>query len=154
MKKIKTLPLVLLAGILMAGCTKEYVTFASQTVSYEYTIVPAQWERNQGANNPGGENYLYATFNNSDITPDVMQNGMVSADVFLIYDSQHNYGAWNPLPYVYPLELNTGTIVPENIRFEWEQGRVTFIIQDLDGYDPEDMVSTIQVRVNVTGNLH
>ena len=40
--------------------------------------------------------------------------------------------------------------VPENLRFEWEQGKVTFIIQDLDGFDPENMVSTITVKVSVT----
>ena len=41
----------------------------------------------------------------------------------------------------------------ENLRFEWEKGQVTFIIQDLDGYDPEDMISTISFKVCVTRNM-
>ena len=153
MKKLKLIPLLFAVVLFFTGCTKEYVTFASQTVSYEYTIVPANWERNQGPNEPGGDNYLYATFRNTDINENVMRNGMVTADIYLIYDTQHNVGAWNPLPYVYPLEMSDGTILPENIRFEWEQGKVTFIIQDLYGNDPADLNSTLNIRVNVTSNL-
>ena len=45
---------------------------------------------------------------------------------------------------------NTSTmIVPENIRFEWETGLVTFIIQDLDGFDPLEMNSSLTFRVTV-----
>ena len=87
-----------------------------------------------------------------------MNNGTVQAFVYNVYDQQNNLGAWNTLPFVYPLEVYVpneqgGTnlvIVPENLRFEWEQGKVTFIIQDLDGFDPENMISTITVKVSVT----
>lgn len=162
MKRLKLIPLLAIACLALSGCTKEYITYGSQTFTHEYTVTPSQWDRYEGANLPGGENYLYAVFNNSDITPDVLHHGTVHADVYLVYDIQNNLGSWNPLPYVYPLEVyqtnqTTGQqeliIVPENIRFEWEQGKVTFIIQDLDGYDPLDLISTLTIRVSVIKDI-
>lgn len=148
---------------LAAGCTKEYITYGSQVRTHEYEITPSQWMRNEGANLPGGDNYLYAEFANADITADVMNgNGTVQAFVYNIYNAAENLGSWNTLPFVYPLEVvfynaetrqNEMDIVPENMRFEWESGKVTFIIQNLDGFDPEDMVSTIHVKVSVTKNM-
>lgn len=151
------------ALILTASCTKEYITYGSQVRTHEYEITPSQWMRNEGNNLPGSDNYLYAEFANADITADVMNGGgTVQAFVYNIYNVAENLGSWNTLPFVYPLEVvvfneetlqNETIIVPENMRFEWENGKVTFIIQDLDGYDPEDMVSTIHVKVSVTKNM-
>ena len=158
MKLFKLFLPMLTVAALATGCTKEYYTIGSQVYTHEYTITPAQWTRNQGPNTPGADNYLYASFQNADITADVMNNGTVQAFVYNVYDRQNNLGAWNTLPFVYPLEVyvpnNEGgtdlVIVAENLRFEWEQGKVTFIIQDLDGFDPENMISTITVKVSVT----
>jgi len=149
---------MLAVAALASGCTKEYYTIGAEVYTHQYSITPSQWTRNQGANLPGADNYLYASFQNADITADVMENGTVQAYVYNTYDVQHNLGAWNTLPFIYPLEVYVPdgdggqemVIVPENLRFEWEQGKVTFIIQDLDGYDPENMVSTITVKVCVT----
>ena len=61
-------------------------------------------------------------------------------------------GAWNLLPYVYPLEMNDNgnlTIIPETIRCEWEEGKITFVIQDLDGYAPLNVNETLLMRVSV-----
>ncbi len=141
------------AAVALCGCTKEEY-YGSQMFSRDYVVTPSQWQRNEGANNPGSENYLWADLQNTDITQAVVDGGAVQAFIYNIYDSYNNLGAWNTLPYVYPLEVyENGTdlvIVPENIRFEWERGKVTLIIQDLDGFDPENMVSTINVRVCVT----
>jgi len=158
MKLFKLFLPMLAVAALASGCTKEYYTIGAEVYTHQYSITPAQWTRNQGANLPGADNYLYASFENADITPDVMETGTVQAYVYNTYDAQHNLGAWNTLPFVYPLEVYVPdgdggqemVIVPENLRFEWEQGKVTFIIQDLDGYDPENMVSTISVKVCVT----
>ena len=157
MKLFKLFLPMLTVAALATGCTKEYYTYGAQVYTHQYTIIPAQWVRNQGPI-PGADNYLYASFENADITPDVMENGTVQAYVYNTYDLQNNLGAWNTLPFVYPLEVyvpndNGGSdliIVPENLRFEWEEGKVTFIIQDLDGYNPEAMISTISVKVCVT----
>lgn len=158
MKLFKLFLPMLAVAALASGCTKEYYTFGAEVYTHQYSITPAQWTRNQGANLPGADNYLYASFQNADITADVMENGTVQAYVYNTYDVQNNLGAWNTLPFIYPLEVYVPNgdggqemvIVPENLRFEWEQGKVTFIIQDLDGYDPENMVSTITVKVCVT----
>lgn len=159
MKHLKLFALLAIAVATLTGCTKEY--YGAQVFTHVYTIVPDNWIRNEGANLPGANNYIYAAFNNPDITRDVVENGSVTADVWALYDYGQNLGSWHPLPYVYPLELNvtyddgtTGLVViPETIRMEWEEGRVTFIIQDLDGYDPELLTNTITVRVTTTSNI-
>ncbi|MCR5064605.1 MAG: hypothetical protein K6A67_02440 [Bacteroidales bacterium] len=159
MKKLKLFAMLAIAMVTMTGCTEKY--YGAQVFTHEYEIIPANWQRNEGANLPGADNYLYAEFQNKDITRDVMANGTVTADVYSIYDVQNNLGAWNPLPYVCPIEVlvknddgsYSTVIVAENVRFEWNEGKVTFIIQDLDGYDPEDITSTLHIRVNVTSNL-
>ena len=159
MKKFKLFAMIAIAAVMLTGCTEKY--YGAQVLSHEYKIIPGDWKRNTGQNLPGADNYLYATFENRDITRDVMANGSVTADVYAIYDVQNNLGAWNPLPYVCPIEVyvtnednsTSLVVVPENIRFEWDEGTVTFIIQDLDGYDPEAIANPISVRVNVTSNL-
>lgn len=143
------------------GCTKEYVTNqyydGAKVYARDFTVTPADWKRNEGANNPGFENYLYADFENKDITQDVVDNGTVQAFIYTIYDVANNLGSWNPLPYVYPLEIKTNeggvekiVIAPENTRMEYNVNRVTFIIQDLDGYDPEDISNSMSIKVCVT----
>lgn len=152
----------MLAAVMLTltGCTEDY--YGAYVFSHEYTIIPGNWTRNSGIDNPGTDNYLYAEFENKDITPDVLDNGTVTADVYAIYNVQQDLGSWHPLPYVYPIAVNvtdqsTGAthteIVAETIRMEWELGKVTFIIQELDGWDPDDMLSKITVRVNVTKNV-
>jgi hypothetical protein len=46
-------------------------------------------------------------------------------------------------------------IVPENLRFEWVLGKVTFIIQDLDGYDPLALGDgqTLSFKVSISHNM-
>ena len=41
------------------------------------------------------------------------------------------------------------TIIPETIRCEWEEGKITFVIQDLDGYAPLNVNETLLMRVSV-----
>lgn len=159
MKLIKLfIPMVVLT-VLATGCKKEYITYGTEVYTHEYEVTPAQWLRNQGNNLPGSDNYLYASFKNADITDAVMTNGTVNAYVYNVYDVANNLGAWNTLPFVFPLIVGTTyddngnevpLIAPENIRFEWEKGKVTFIIQDLDGFDPDAMNQTLSFKVCVT----
>ena len=83
-------------------------------------------------------------------------NGLV---LTIVYDMQNQLGAWNTLPFIFPLELNVydqhgifdhTEIIPENIRFEWEKGMVTFIIQDLNGIDPANIANPYTFKVCVT----
>ena len=162
MKLFKLFLPMLAVAAMAAGCTKEYYTIENysgvEVYTHQYTINPGHWLRNQGQFLPGAYNYLYASFENADITADVMENGTVQAYVYNVYDTQNNLGAWNTLPFIIPIEIHEQNddgswndyTVPENIRFEWEEGKVTFIIQDLDGWDPDNMISSITVKVCVT----
>ena len=165
MKKLKLFALLAIVVTILTGCRKEYYTvveYGSQVLTYEYTVKPSDWILNEGNYEPGSENYLYYKVDNPDITPDVLDNGTVTADIYVLYDEQKKLGSWCPLPYVYPLEVSVtnddGTpgyiIVGESIRMEWVKGMVTFVIQDLDGYDPEDMITSVTIRVTVVKNLH
>ena len=161
MKAIKLIMPMLAVLMLAAGCTKEY--YGSQIQTYQFNVNPADWVRNEGQNLPGANNYLYCEKAIPAINQDVFQNGTVQMYCWNIYDSQNNLGAWNTLPFVYPLEVykpdyEGGTvplIVPENLRFEWELGKVTIIIQDLNGDDPVGMelASPISFKVCVTRNM-
>lgn len=173
--KQKSLLFSMLAVLMLAtGCTKEYITkeyiteeyytnenYGSQVQVFNFNIAPSEWNRFEGNNLPGGDNYLYCEKSISAINNDVFNHGAVIAYAWNVYDSQQNRGAWNALPFIFPLEViapnadgtSSMVIVPENLRFEWELGKVTFIIQDLDGYDPEDMVSSISMKVCVIQNM-
>lgn len=168
MKLIKLFLPMLAVMLLASGCTKEYVThqtyYGSQIQTIQFNITPSEWVRLAGspdASIPGANNYLYCTKNVPEIDETVFEQGTVQAFAWNVYDASTNSGAWNTLPFVYPLEVyvqngNGGyelLIVSENLRFEWEQGKVTFIIQDLDGFDPEDMISTISIKVCVSRNM-
>lgn len=163
MKLMKLFLPMLAIAMLATGCTKEYVTntYGSQIQTYQFNITPSEWQRVAGDNLPGSQNYLYCTKSLDAIDQYVFDQGTVQAFAWNVYDPSTNTGAWNTLPFIYPLEIlvqdDLGNIdmvvVPENLRFEWELGKVTFIIQDLDGYDPEDMVSTISIKVCVSSNM-
>ncbi|MBR0301393.1 MAG: hypothetical protein IJQ93_13905 [Bacteroidales bacterium] len=153
------LPAVAVLALAQSCITDKYIT--EQTIvqgvgifSRTYVVKPGDWARNEGDNNPGSDNYLYANFENPDITRTVIENGTVQAFIYVIYNAAEQLGAWNPLPFSYPMELidesNKLFIAPEVIRFEFEPGRVTFILQDLDGIDPENITNDMTIMVHVT----
>ena len=95
----------------------------------------------------------------ADITQEVVDNGTVQAFIYTLYDVANNLGSWNPLPFVYPLLIEekddsgnvvNSFIVAENTRFEYNVGKVTFIIQDLDGINPLDIANEMSIKVCVT----
>ena len=159
MKKLLFLIPILATLALSQGCTTKEYYQGSQVYTRMYNVKPADWGRNQGENEQGALNYLYATVSNPDITNAVIEGGTVQAYVYIIYNVSENLGSWNPLPVVVPIEITkkdeSGTVisydvVAENTRFEFEPGSVTFVIQDLDGFDPEDIVNAMTFKVCVT----
>lgn len=165
MKFLKLFIPALTLAALFSGCTKEYITNeyyqGSKVYARDYTVRPGAWEYNYS---DGGEvaredNYLWAEFDNPDITQEVVDNGTVQAFIYTLYDVANNLGSWNPLPFVYPLLIEekddsgnvvNSFIVAENTRFEYNVGKVTFIIQDLDGINPLDIANEMSIRVCVT----
>lgn len=157
------IPAIALAA-LFSGCTKEYITNeyyeGSKVYARDFTVKPSDWQFNypDGGTIAREDNYLWAEFDNPDITQNAVDNGTVQAFIYTIYDVTNNLGSWNPLPYVYPLlieEKENGTvvnsyIVGENTRFEYNVGKVTFIIQDLDGINPVDIANEMSIKVCVT----
>lgn len=162
--KLKHIILPIMAAFLLfSGCTKEQYFYGSQIETYRFNINPADWSRVEGTNLPGSNNYLYCSVDLPAIDNEVFNNGTVQAYVWNVYDGQNNLGAWNTLPFVYPLEVYSTndegeqvmSIVPENLRFEWELGKVTFIIQDLNGIDPIALGDgqTLSFKVCVSHNM-
>ena len=157
------IPAIALAALL-CGCTKEYITNeyyqGSKVYARDFTVKPSDWQVNytDGGTIAREDNYLWAEFDNPDITQNAVDNGTVQAFIYTIYDVTNNLGSWNPLPYVYPLlieEKENGTvvnsyIVGENTRFEYNVGKVTFIIQDLDGINPVDIANSMSIKLCVT----
>lgn len=96
-----------------------------------YTVQPAQWLSNADLD------YMYASFEDSDITRDVIENGCVIA-YFVDADERDN-----PMPCeVYRSWDNNGTIVyyAETFTFDVEQGVITFKFQSSD-FDNETSIS-------------
>ncbi len=154
MKYLKLLVAAVVAFTLFQGCTKEYITEGCQVYTKDYNVHPNDWQKNEGSELPGSDNYFYASFNNPYITKEVIAHGTVQAYIYAIYDAGNHLGAWNPLPFVYPVQIITTegdkVIVAENTRFEYEEGKVTFVLQDLDGYDAEAITNSMSIRVCVT----
>ena len=159
MKLLKLFIPALAILALAQGCTKEYITNynGAQVYARDFTVKPSDWLRNEGPHLPGCDNYLYADFDDPDITQKAVDNGTVQAFIYVIYDVANNLGSWNPLPFVYPLEISTVEdgnetieVVPENTRMEYNVGRVTFIIQELNGIDPEAITNSMSIKVCVT----
>ena len=100
---------------------KEITKEVAATVTEEVTVRANDWILAED------ENYYFATFDCSSLTKDVDDYG--AAIVYLYED-----GRWNLLPYVRPYySSNLDKTWAENIRFDWELGKITFIVQDLDG---------------------
>ncbi len=137
-KKLLLLPLMALL-LLPTGCRKEYITYGSQVRSHTYTVKANQWMQ------PAGENYYVSRWENADITREVMENGAVEAYVF-------NNDTWHGMPYVYPYySAEYDITVAENYRFEYSEGHVYFILEDLDGVLPEgiEYLPDVQFKVSV-----
>ena len=154
MRYLKLFIAAVVAFTLFQGCTKEYYTQGCAVYVKDYNVYPKDWNKNEGTELPGSDNYFYATFENNYIDKEVIAVGTVHAYIYAIYDAGNNLGSWNPLPFVYPVQYvdteGNKSLVPENIRFEYEEGKVTFVLQDLDGFDAEAITNSMSIRVCVT----
>ncbi len=132
MKKTK----ILLASLALAlfaltatSCNKEVSFESMNTRVMQNEVYWNQW-RTEG-------NHLAITFDWDAITTDVLNYGTVDA---YVYEGSHQC----PLPYAYPMgqvSYDDGTFdyLVEQLRFDVEPGKITFIMQDLDGNLPEGL---------------
>ena len=161
MKTAKLLVAIAAVTLLAASCTEKHIYYENNLSTTIYTIKPSHWEINEiiDADNqviPGSDNYFFCTVDNKDITDEVMDRGSVQAFVYYTYNKEENLSAWSTLPFICPVEyivteegVTSSIIVPENLRFEWEKGSVTFILQALDGFSPNDIKNTMSIKVCV-----
>ncbi|MBP9990336.1 MAG: membrane lipoprotein lipid attachment site-containing protein [Bacteroidales bacterium] len=136
MKKI-IFPLLALV-LLATGCRKDpdiinYYTGSEVRTAY-YTVHDNQWMSNG--------DFYFVDCENPDITRAVLENGAVVACVW-------NADNWYDLPYVYPMETSAGVVVPENVRFQYREGMVTIVMQDMDGYLPDEVYGDMTFKVSV-----
>ena len=130
MKKILLSLLVAAAmGLTATSCTKEVYIESSGTRVAEVTVKYDDWEQDDP-----NVNYVYCTVDWDVLSEHVIYDGNVNVYVY-------EDGRQNPLPYVYPIPVDyddgTTGVVGENLRFDMEEGRITLIMQDLDGYKPQ-----------------
>ena len=157
MKLLKNTFKVIVALLLVAtatSCKKEYITEeyytqGSQIFTYEYTVKASDWQQGDYF---GTRPYWYAIVDDDDITNQVMDNGAVLGYLWNVYDNNGN-ASWNTLPYVYSYVTSdddgNDITVAENIRFEYENGIATFVIEDLDGVLPEAYPDDLTFKIVV-----
>ncbi len=134
MKRIPTLLCILVLVCVATGCQKEPqpVVYNNTTVvngvqmkTHYYTVQPSQW---QGATNL---DYVYASFENVDITANVIENGCV---ICYFVDAD---GRDNPMPYEFYRSYtddNTGNEIffAETFSYDVEERSITFKFQASD----------------------
>lgn len=169
MKRLRTIfigSIAVITALMTISCEKQYITeeyvtekhyneyCGSKVYTREYTIVKEDWKSAEYAD---GRKYLYAEFDNPDVTENVMETGAVLGYFWFTYDAKTNSSSWNLLPYVYPYlyenDQKETAVVGENIRLEYETGRVSFIVEDLDGILPDEMGDELYFKVVVIDSL-
>lgn len=140
------LPIVAAIALALGFSSCEHQTMETM----EVTIYPGNWVK------PASANYYMATVYWDELDEDVVDYGTVNA--YLL-----DGGRQNLLPYVYPIDYSTydengnvieNIIVPENLRYDYRYGEITFILQDLDGMMPEGMenIPNMTFRVVAIGD--
>lgn len=124
---------------LMAGCGKETIVHVHQgcVESFYIDVYPNHWVDDYDLP------YIYASFSAPEITPDVIEDGIVVA-YYIDGDGRDNM-----LPYLLPYrDGNTDYLYYENVRFDMSPGEITFIIEDSD-FEHANVVSPMKFKVSV-----
>ena len=147
MKTLKTLFFVLLAGVLLAGCTKEYimpnVDAGLDMEMYDYDVRSGQWQLWDG--------YYCASLDVPAITRDVVKYGNVQ--VSRCYPgSTADQDVWTPLPAM-RVEVTEGSdggdyYFTTYTDFEWSLGTVNIFVTTSDLYT-EDRPGDMTFRVTI-----
>jgi len=146
MKKLLLFAIVTTA--MLSGCTRECDHDFAAIDTYYFTVRhanPNQWSSEAAPPNGDGP-YFYATFNESAITDYVIESGVV-----LCYVIEN--GRDNILPYLRPWGFNNfNEPFFQNIRFDIERGKITFIIEASDMNFPFAPALDFEFKVVVIQN--
>ncbi len=126
MKKL-LLPLIAMF-LMLSGCGEK-----AHVITSYYKVNSNQWEASVTLNNDGTytTNYYYSEWENIDITPDVINEGVVL--VYYIDDDNRD----NILPYTLYFTDN-GVPYQERIEYDVERGKITFKVKTSD-FGPTSM---------------
>jgi hypothetical protein len=123
MMKRLVLPIIaaLTVAMSVSSCRKELFFESMNTVWADFTITNDMWTVDNATDD------LVASCEWNVLTPGVLKSGNVQA---YLYEGVRQV----PLPYVYPVEftMSDGSVEirPVNIRFDVEEGVITFIVTD------------------------
>ena len=111
----------LLMGVFSSSCEKDNVIESMNTVWTEFTVTNDQWSVDTQTDD------LVCSLRWDVLTDYVLKCGNVQA---YLYEGSRQV----PLPYIYPVTFTDGNgnaqVRPMNIRFDMEEGIITFIITD------------------------
>ena len=137
---------MLAAFVLLTGCGEK-----ARVITYYYTVNANQWEPATTLNGDGTYtiNYYYSAWENVDISPEVIDNGVV-----LVYYLD-NDGRDNQLPYTLYFVDDNGVPYQERIEYDVEVGKVTFKIKDTDFNTAQSMqnIGQMKFKVSVISNF-
>ena len=137
---------MLAAFVLLTGCGEK-----ARVITSYYTVNANQWEPATTLNGDGTYtiNYYYSAWENVDISPEVIDNGVV-----LVYYLD-NDGRDNQLPYTLYFVDENGVPYQERIEYDVEVGKVTFKIKDTDFNTAQSMqnIGQMKFKVSVISNF-
>jgi hypothetical protein len=138
MTVMKKIILPVLAAFILSfsatSCDKEEVIESTNTVWADFTVTNDMWHVDQNSDD------LFCSMQWDVLTDYVLKCGNVQA---YLYEGVRQV----PLPYVYPVTFydanNNPQVRPLNIRFDFEEGTITFIITDCGEFltDPVNLLT-------------
>lgn len=145
-----------LLGLGASSCNREEISFeSSNSRAMEEEVYFSQWRRYAELNNDGDTvvRYLYVSYDWDAISSDVLNYGTVAA-----YVTEYQSTIQNQLPYVYPMGWATypdgsSHYLVENLRYDIEPGKITFIMQDLDGEWPQGLENTPPLKFRAVATV-
>jgi hypothetical protein len=133
--------LLLAAGLLALGCTKEYINQGLDMTLIDFTVKPGNWSVREVEYGNDDEGYFEAVLNVPAITQEVVDKGVV-----MVY-RELEPGIWTPLPAIRTVK----TILYDEEEgekeyyyttctdFEWQKGKVFIYYTASDLYAGADV---------------
>ena len=138
---MRTLILVLAAGLLLTGCTKQYIMQGTEMTYLDYDVRANQWQF-FAAGNYEEDGYYGIELSVPDITRDIVRNGNVLVSRYYPQDE-----VWTPLP-----AMRVESVLNQDgsefffttyTDYEWSERTVNIYVttSDLYGMDSPDAMT-------------